>query len=140
MPNTRDPMIVFEVYRNGKRVCRAGRDTMSVLSAILSWAGTPPGVGSHDIDEERISDLHFSVAGLETTRRGTYRHPKWIQEWNLHPGDTVEIRIKESRKADPPVTIARDVRRQAQARKRPRARAASGRASGRGRKAKGRDA
>ena len=105
-------MIVFEIYRNGKRLCRAGGDRLEVLTAILAWGGDSAGSVVTD-DSERFSHLHFSVQGLEYSKRGTDRHPRWVRGLELEPGDRIEVRIKELVKADPPISVGPSIQEKA---------------------------
>lgn len=94
-------MIAFEIYRNGKKLCRAGRHDLAVLSAIILWA--KPQAARRGATARRgagrRAGLSLSVSGMSCVSRGTTEHPTWMDQ-TLRVGDTITIRIARTRQAD----------------------------------------
>src|SRR5262245_39825640 len=97
-------MIAFEVKQNGKRVCIAGAEDLSVLSVIIMASGK---LGGKTIFEEPadevVTELHYNVGGL-TRRRDPKKdvHLTWKSVGRLRLGDSLEVTAVEVRKADRP--------------------------------------
>jgi hypothetical protein len=94
-------MVVFDVRINGKRVVRAGRPGYAVLTAMLSWLKRRPARGL----VPRGSDLGLYLSGSDSNG------PVWEDgknvEWTVpkvRVGDSIAIRILDSKSADPPST------------------------------------
>jgi len=93
-------MIALEVTINGKRVCLAGAEDLSVLSAHVTACGC---LGKKTVprrpDETR--DFYYHVGGL-TSRRDPEKdlHLAWKNIKPLKVGDVVQVRILEVPKAD----------------------------------------
>jgi len=94
-------MITMEVSLNGKRVCIAGAEDLSVLSAVVSAVGklgklTLP---THPVD--RGPDLYYSVGGLSARKHPRADvHLNWTGIAPLSIGDVIVIRLRECRIAD----------------------------------------
>lgn len=94
-------MVAFEVTLNGKRICIAGADDLSVLSTSVSAGGklgkktVPPRTG------EETFDIYYSVGGL-TSRPdpATDVHVNWKSVAPLKVGDVIQVRILETGKVD----------------------------------------
>ena len=94
-------MIAFEVTLNGKRVCVAGAEDLSVLSTIVHAGGK---LGRKTVSP-RPNDVtryvEYSVGGL-TSRRDSRKdvHLRWKSLAPLKIGDVIEVRILETEKVD----------------------------------------
>jgi hypothetical protein len=86
-------MICFDVYVNSEKVCRAGKEEMSVMNAILSFC--------RQSEHYEGDEIQLSVGGLFEHSNARV-HPRWVEHLNLKPGDEVSIRIVESDSADEP--------------------------------------
>lgn len=93
-------MIVFEVFLNGRRVARAGAKDMGVLSTHVNGVGKlgPMAKGRGPNDR----DLHLSVGGLTTPKRGSNTHVSWLSVHRLKLGDEVRVRLTQGTRADKP--------------------------------------
>ena len=94
------PMIALEVKLNGKRVCIAGAEDLCVLGASVSAVGK---LGKKTVPArpDESADLFYSVGGL--TSRLPPRanaHVNWQSVTPLKIGDTIEVRIIETNRAD----------------------------------------
>ena len=87
-------MICFDVYINGEKVCRAGKEEMSVLDAIVNFC--------RQSEHYENDEMWLSVGGLFEHSNARI-HPRWIEHFDLKPGDEVSIRIVESEAADEPI-------------------------------------
>jgi hypothetical protein len=83
-------MIGFEVTLNGRRLCIAGANDASVLTAILSFVS-------------KRNELELEIGGLADEA-----HLKWPSPGPLGPGDEVTVRIIETDRPDPPAISHRD--------------------------------
>jgi hypothetical protein len=79
----------FIVSLNGEKLIKAGIGPNGVLSTIVTWVG-----GGR---RPRGGDLLFSVGGLDSR---SDEHVRWHTP-ELKVGDTVTVRIVESKKVDP---------------------------------------
>jgi hypothetical protein len=99
-------MIVFDVFLNDRKVCRAGVGDDGVLSAIVSSARlTGPAAKTARRLKSPLDETRLHIGGLakNTHRNWTNRH--------LKPGDRVTVAITTARSFDPPVrTTPRDPR------------------------------
>jgi len=94
-------MIALEVKLNGKRVCTAGADDLSVLSAHVTACGK---LGKKTVParpDDTTGEIHYSVGGL-TARPDPEKdvHVKWKAVAPLQVGDVLEVRILETEKVD----------------------------------------
>jgi hypothetical protein len=94
-------MIALEVKLNGKRVCIAGAEDLSVLSATVAAVGI---LGKKTIrarPDETDAEIHYSVGGL-TARPDPSKdvHVRWKSITPLKIGDVIEVTVLESRNAD----------------------------------------
>lgn len=85
-------MICFDVYVNGEKLCRAGKDDLRVMTCILSW-------GKTGRDDE---DLALSVGGLAVLESGGNAHSRWPELSNFRIGDEISIRIVDADDPDEP--------------------------------------
>lgn len=98
------PVICFEVYRNGKKLCTAGVGDYGVLSTIVTRAAISP--QAHRRRHPRIAptppDLYLHVGGApERTPAEPFEHWIWKTR-KLAVGDDIRIRVVESAVADKP--------------------------------------
>ena len=100
-------MICFDVYVNGVKVCRAGKEEISVMNCIVDFCRQ-----SEHYEKDEMS-LH--VGGL-IEHSNARIHPRWVERLHLKSGDEVLIRIVESDATDEPCNeiayTAEDDRRQ----------------------------
>lgn len=94
-------MIAFEVSLNGKRVCVAGADDLSVLCAVISAGGK---LGRKTVSpraNEKTRYVEYSVGGL-TSRPDPRKdvHLRWKSLSPLKVGDVLEVRVIETKKVD----------------------------------------
>ena len=96
-------MIALEVTLNGKRICIAGAEDLSVLSTIISAGGklgkktVPPRPG------DETFDIYYSVGGLTSRPDPTKDvHVRWKSVEPLKVGDVIQVRILETEKVDRP--------------------------------------
>src|SRR3954453_8396817 len=95
-------MIAFKVSLNGKRVCVAGAEDLSVLNAIVTASGT---LGKKTVPARpgETSEIFYSIGGL-TSRRDPNKdvHLRWKSISPLKVGDVVQVTVVESEKVDRP--------------------------------------
>ncbi|HZF13172.1 MAG TPA: hypothetical protein VFE33_30645 [Thermoanaerobaculia bacterium] len=89
-------MICFDVFRNNERLCRAGIGDAGVLSTILTWTGRQGDSGP------ARSRLNLVVGGLHNPAPTVDAYLRWVELFDLQPGDEITIRIVESPEADAP--------------------------------------
>jgi len=99
-------MIAFEVSLNGKRICIAGAEDLSVLSAHVSAAGKlgdKTASARQDGEGDTEPEIFYSVGGL-TGRADPAKdiHLRWKSVTPLKVGDVVEIKVLETKKTDRP--------------------------------------
>lgn len=92
-------MIALEVKLNGKRVCIAGADEMTVLSADVTACGKL-GTKSVPRSPKDGTQINYSVGGLIPRPNGKDIYPKWKLAAPLRVGDVLEVRILETEKVD----------------------------------------
>lgn len=109
-------MLCFDVFLNGKRLCRAAVGEAGVLTTIVSWAegaAAKPRRGAYGRDR-----LNLHVGGLYHPDEETNIHPRWVDR-SLRLGDRVTIRIVEASRADRAprrtITTAAQIREQQRA-------------------------
>ena len=90
-------MLCFEVSKNGTRLCTAGLNGKSVLSAIVTH------VDVIDPGPKPRRKLDLVISGLDSE---TKEHMNW-RRVDLKRGDRIEIRVLESTTADAPAHISR---------------------------------
>jgi hypothetical protein len=105
-------MIALEVSLNGKRVCIAGADDLSVLSTHVTACGK---LGKKTIPtrpDETTGDLYYTVGGL-TSRRDPNQdvHLRWKEIAPLKVGDVIQVKILETDKVDRPTSRTRAKRK-----------------------------
>lgn len=84
-------MLAFEVKLNGKRVCIAGADDLSIISTHI---GGSPGRTRH-----AKAEAFYSVTGM--TAREDF-HLRWTGIEPLKLGDLIQVRVLEVDQADAP--------------------------------------
>ena len=93
-------MICFDVYVNGKKLCRAGVGATGVLTAIVNWVGIPAGPSpSGPRRARREARLH--VGGLWHPEPDENEHLLW-HDHKLGVGDRITVRLVEAAVVDPP--------------------------------------
>lgn len=93
-------MIAFEVLLNGKRICVAGAEDLSVLSTTITAAGK---LGTKTVPRrpDETFDIHYHVGGLTSRPDPTKDvHVRWKSVEPLMVGDVLEVRVIETSKAD----------------------------------------
>ncbi len=94
-------MIALRVRLNGKKLCVAGAEDLSVLNAIINAVGAIGRKPRKIRDGE--PDLFLSVSGLTGRKSGTDDHLRWVEFQQLAIGDRVEVEFIEASSADAPV-------------------------------------
>lgn len=89
-------MICFDIFLNGEKLCRAGKDDLGVLSGMVVYVKPKPD------DDGTTPPLYTSLGGLATRVTGESVHTNWITEQTLNPGDEISFKIVESPTADEP--------------------------------------
>ena len=91
-------MTVFDVYVNGRKLCRAGVGKEGVLDAIVSWVKlTGAAARTARRLRSRVEETRLEVGGLAGDT-----HRRW-PERNLKTGDRVVIEVVAATTFDPPV-------------------------------------
>ena len=85
-------MLAFEVTLNAQRLCIAGANDASVLTAILSFVA-------------KRDELELEIGGLADEA-----HLTWPSAGHLSLGDEVTVRIVETDRPDPPAISQREDR------------------------------
>ena len=83
-------MIVFDVFLNDQKLCRAGLGDSGVLSAIVTWA-------TRKVSTGRDESLFLDMGGLITPRG---EHVSWINQKGLTLGDKIRVHIVEADSVD----------------------------------------
>jgi hypothetical protein len=103
-------MIVLEVLKNGKTLCRAGRRNLAVLDAIITYVEPK----ARRLGRKR-AEVQLHVGGMTARANGDTSHPRWFSG-PIAVGDDIIVRIRRARRADRPSReksyTARDVRTQ----------------------------
>lgn len=93
-------MIALRVKLNGKLLCVAGTEDLSVLNTIINAVGK---IGSKTKTiREGPPDLHLSVGGLTGRKSGADYRLRWVEFTELSVGDKIEVEIVETSVVDPP--------------------------------------
>jgi hypothetical protein len=93
-------MVALRVKLNGKLLCVAGADDLSVLNTIVNAIGNlGPKTKKH---RDEPPDVFFSVGGLTSRVEGPDEHVRWAQQERLKTGDKVEIEVLETIEVDLP--------------------------------------
>lgn len=89
-------MLAFDIRIGEERICLAGVDDWSLLSAILT---AQRGDQSDDIES-----LELHVGGMtKTDAAGTSHHVRWGKLRQLEVGTTITIQVLEADAADMPI-------------------------------------
>lgn len=93
-------MIAFEVRLNGKRICIAGDEDLSVLNAIITACG-PLGPKTVPARPGEPSEIFYSVGGL-TSRPNpdTDVYVRWKSVAPLKVGDVIHVKVLDVNKTD----------------------------------------
>jgi hypothetical protein len=94
-------MIAFEVTLNGKRICVAGAEDLSVLSTIITASGI---LGAKTVPARTgnvRAEVFYTVGGL-TARADPEKdvHLQWKEIAPLQVGDVIRVKVLEAKKAD----------------------------------------
>jgi len=93
-------MIALRVKLNGKELCVAGAEDLSVLNTIISAVGA---IGSKTKKvRDEAPDFHLSVGGLTGRKSGADFHLRWVEFQELVIGDRIEVELLETSVADAP--------------------------------------
>jgi len=94
-------MIVLKVELNGEVVAVAGKENLSVLTAIVGGTGA---LGMESENRSKEPDLRLNVGGLEREENGIPgNHLRWCESKALTIGDTISVCILQSDSADVPI-------------------------------------
>ena len=86
-------MYIYEVYKNKKLLCKAGREDLNHLSAILNTF----------CDKDIPDDMRHSInVGGYVSNGKTEKFPDWFAQESLQVGDEITIKLTEGELADPP--------------------------------------
>ena len=95
-------MIALQVKLNGKRVCTAGAEDLSVLSTMVTAVG-PLGAQTVLAGPREKAEIHYSVRGLTGRKDQTNdEHLVWQGLAHLQVGDVITIKVLETRRGDAP--------------------------------------
>lgn len=86
-------MICFDVFVNGEKVCRAGKEEVSVLDAMVMYVS--------EKEDVRSEELALNVGAL-FSHSGANVHVRWADQMELKMGDEVIIRIVDADDSDEP--------------------------------------
>jgi hypothetical protein len=92
-------MLCFDVYVNGRRLCRAGVESGGTSAILHCSAGSRLSAVARG--RSRRDQVDLDVGGLFSPRPEEYHFPKWVAR-RLKLGDEVTIRLVQARKADHP--------------------------------------
>ena len=108
-------MIAFEVRLNGKRLCIAGAEDLSVLSAVVTACGK---LGRKTVParpDEKGGEIHMHIGGLTARQDPTKDvHIRWNKTTFLKNGDVIEVRILETDKVDRPTSRSKATKKKRQ--------------------------
>jgi hypothetical protein len=93
-------MIAFDVFRNRKRLARAGIGSEGVLMAITTWVRQRALQGGRK-RRRWDCDLSFSLGGYRSTNGDIGEHFKWGGR-KLKPGDVLTIKVISATRVDEP--------------------------------------
>ena len=93
-------MIALRVKLNGKELCVAGAEDLSVLNTIINAVGAL-GSKTRKVRDD-APDFHLSVGGLTRRKSGADFHLHWVEFQELAIGDKSEVEIVESSVVDAP--------------------------------------
>lgn len=105
-------MIALEISLNGKRVCTAGAEDLSVLAAIVGAGGR---LGKKTVPPPTVPHAIYCDIGGLTSRADPAKnvHLHWQSLKPLKVGDTIQIRILETTHVDRPKSRTKAERRNA---------------------------
>lgn len=95
-------IVSFEVYLNGRRLCRAGVGEHGVLHAILGWVKRNPARRPRGLPNRLRSreELTLEVGGIpDPGDTGSAECLRWVKR-SVAVGDEVRILIKSGGKVD----------------------------------------
>ncbi len=98
-------MIALEVHINGEYKACAGREDMSVLSAIINAVGVlgTESKGTANEGEGEAPDLFLNLGGMTGKKRNENdEYLRWLPHHDLQIGDTVSVKVIETSKVDIP--------------------------------------
>ena len=91
-------MTVFDVYLNGRKMCRAGVGNEGVLTALVSWAHVQPPRATRTRGRAR-NETQLQVGGLAHDT-----HRTWVGR-KLKPGDRVTVSVVKADTFDQPARL-----------------------------------
>jgi hypothetical protein len=94
--------IAFDVFVNGKKVCRAGVGELGVVTANLSWVRR---VNGRKAAAATTEELELEVGGLHNDAAGANISSLWAH-LPLKAGDRVSLRIVRAASFDPPSHVS----------------------------------
>jgi hypothetical protein len=109
-------MLILELSINGKKMARAGRDDMAVLSSCVTAVGVLGRKSKGPTRGGEETDIHVHLGGL-TAKKDSSKdvHLNWIPHTQLKVGDEVQIRIVKAAKADKALRNQRPAQRSVRA-------------------------
>lgn len=103
-------MIILRVEINGEKIVSAGKDDLSVLSAIIGATGILGPQSCGTAKEKQAHDLRLNIGGLGAKNeedQGT--HYDWIGPTTLSVGDEIKVTILDGDTADRPIKENRKI-------------------------------
>jgi len=104
--------VAFDVFVNGKKLCRAGVGELGVITAIVSWVRRAASASENA--SANSEELLLEVGGLYHDAARSNVHKRWAHLY-LAPGDRVNVRIVRAASFDPAsrvsVSSAADIKR-----------------------------
>ena len=109
-------MLILELTINGKKLARAGREDLAVLSSCVSAVGVLGRKSKGPTKGGKETDIHVHLGGLTSKKDSSQDvHLNWIPHTQLKIGDEVRIRIVKAAKADKPLRKRRPAQRSTRA-------------------------
>ena len=106
-------MIAFDVRLNGKRICIAGAEDLTVLRTSIHALGK---LGARTVPAraDEKAEVFYSINGL-TSRSDPDKdvHMWWKSTTPLEVGDVIQVKVLKVNKADPPKSREKAVRNRA---------------------------
>jgi hypothetical protein len=96
-------MVALRVKLNGKLLCVAGAEDLSVLNTIVNAVGNlGPKTKKH---RDEPPEVFFSVGGLTSRAERPDEHVRWAEQEPLKTGDKVEIDVLDTMEVDLPTSM-----------------------------------
>ena len=95
-------MVALRVKLNGKELCLAGAEDLSVLTTNVTAVGNL-GKKTRKMRDEPPG-YHVSTGGLTSRDAGNDWHLRWVESQPLTIGDKIEIELVEVTTTDKPIS------------------------------------